>query len=119
MTAAADESAVWSATLTVGESWGFVGFWKGVCGVLDPDEFSLDGNDYPISMFAELSDRYFQFRLDQALPVDFTLAGGRDHLRVERRRATRRLLIGGVPVDGPVGGLDGGSTVEVSLTLAE
>ena len=119
VTAAADESAVWSATLTVGESWGFVGFWKGVCGALDPDEFSLDGNDYPISMFAELSDRYFQFRLDQALPVAFTLRVGETTFESKDAEQLGGSSSGVYQWTGQLAGLTEGSTVEVSLTLAE
>ena len=119
VTAAADDSAVWSATLTVGESWGFVGFWKGVCGVLDPDEFSLDGNDYPISMFAELSDRYFQFRLDQALPVAFTLRVGETTFESKDAEQLGGSSSGVYQWTGQLAGLTEGSTVEVSLTLAE
>ena len=119
VTAAADDSAVWSATLTVGESWGFVGFWKGVCGVLDPDEFSLDGNDYPISMFAELSDRYFQFRLDQALPVAFTPRVGETTFESKDAEQLGGSSSGVYQWTGQLAGLTEGSTVEVSLTLAE
>ena len=119
VTAAADDSSIWSATLTVGESWGFVGFWKGVCGVLDPDEFSLDGNDYPISMFAELSVRYFQFRLDQALPVAFTLRVGETTFESKDAEQLGGSSSGVYQWTGQLAGLTEGSTVEVSLTLAE
>ena len=119
VTAAADDSAVWSATLTVGESWGFVGFWKSVCGALDPDEFSLDGNDYPISMFAELSDRYFQFRLDQALPIAFTLRVRETTFESKDAEQLGGSSSGVYQWTGQLAGLTEGSTVEVSLTLAE
>ena len=119
VTAAADDSSIWSATLTVGESWGFVGFWKGVCGALDPDEFGLDGNDYPISMFAELSDRYFQFRLDQALPVAFTLRVGETTFESKDAEQLGGSSSGMYQWTGQLAGLTEGSTVEVSLTLAE
>ena len=118
-TAAADDSSIWSATLTVGESWGFVGFWKGVCGALDPDEFRLDGNDYPISMFAELSGRYFQFRLDQALPVAFTLRVGETTFESKDAEQLGGSSSGVYQWTGQLAGLTEGSTVEVSLTLAE
>ena len=119
VTAAANESSIWSATLTVGESYGFVGFWKGVCGALDPDEFSLDGNDYPISMFAELSGRYFQFRLDQALPVAFTLRVGETTFESKDAEQLGGSSSGAYQWTGQLAGLTEGSTVEVSLTLAE
>ena len=116
---AADDPSIWSATLTVGESWGFVGFWKGVCGALDPDEFSLDGNDYPISMFADLSGRYFQFRLDQALPVAFTLRVGETTFESKDAEQLGGSSSGAYQWTGQLAGLTEGSTVEVSLTLAE
>ena len=119
VTAAADDSSIWSATLMVGESWGFVGFWKGVCGALDPDEFSLDGNDYPVSMFAELSDRYFQFRLDQALPVAFTLRVGETTFESKDAEQLGGSSSGMYQWTGQLAGLTEGSTVEVSLTLAD
>ena len=117
--AAADDSSIWSATLTVGESWGFVGFWKGVCGALVPDQFSLDGNDYPISMFAELSGRYFQFRLDQALPVAITLRVGETTFESKDAEQLGGSSSGVYQWTGQLAGLTEGSTVEVSLTLAE
>ena len=103
----------------MGESWGFVGFWKGVCGALDPDEFSLDGTDYPISMFAELSGRYFQFRLDQALPVAFTLRVGETTFESKDAEQLGGSSSGVYQWTGQLAGLTEGSTVEVSLTLAE
>ena len=119
VTAAADDSSIWSAAVTVGESYGFVGFWKGVCGALDLDEFSLDGNDYPISIFAELSGRYFQFRLDQALPVAFTLRVGETTFESKDAEQLGGSSSGVYQWTGQLAGLTEGSTVEVSLTLAK
>ena len=108
-----------AAAVTVGESYGFVGFWKGVCGALDLDEFSLDGNDYPISIFAELSGRYFQFRLDQALPVAFTLRVGETTFESKDAEQLGGSSSGVYQWTGQLAGLTEGSTVEVSLTLAK
>ena len=44
---AADESAIWSATLTVGSFGDFLGYYSFTrTGELSPNEFTLDGTDY-------------------------------------------------------------------------
>ena len=65
-------SFIWSATLTLGDTSGVVGYWKNVSGAPEPDEFSLDRDDYRGSMSAELDGKSFQFGLRQAIPGDFT-----------------------------------------------
>ena len=77
VTAAADESAVWSATLTVGSIAGFRGFWKDVgMGELTSEVFTLDGVDYTVKVLSDTNGLLFDLTLDQALPVGFTLQVG-------------------------------------------
>ena len=74
---AADESAVWSATLTVGSIAGFRGFWKDVgMGELTSEVFTLDGVDYTVKVLADSDGPQFYLTLDKALPVGFTLQVG-------------------------------------------
>ena len=74
--AAADDSAVWSATLTVGESSGIVGYWNGLCGALKPRRFKLDGDNYRVAVLAEVSGSGFFFEVDQPIPGGFSLRVG-------------------------------------------
>ena len=77
VTAAADDSAVWSATLTVGSIAGYRGFWKDVgMGELTSDVFTLDGVDYTVKVLADSDGPQFYLTLDKALPVGFTLQVG-------------------------------------------
>ena len=77
VTAAADESAVWSATLTVGSIADFRGFWKDVgMGELTSEVFTLDGVDYTVKVLADSNGLQFELTLDKALPVGFTLQVG-------------------------------------------
>ena len=77
VTAAADESAVWSATLTVGSIAGYLGFWKDVgMGELTSEVFTLDGVDYTVKVLADSDGPQFYLTLDKALPVGFTLQVG-------------------------------------------
>ena len=77
VTAAADESAVWSATLTVGSIAGFRGFWKDVgMGELTSEVFTLDGVDYTVKVLSDTNGLLFDLTLDKALPVGFTLQVG-------------------------------------------
>ena len=51
---AADESAVWSATLTVDSIADFRGFWKDIgMGELTSEVFTLDGVDYTVKVLAD------------------------------------------------------------------
>ena len=77
VTAAADDSAVWSATLTVGSIADFRGFWKDVgMGELTSEVFTLDGVDYTVKALADSNGLLFNLTLDKALPVGFTLQVG-------------------------------------------
>ena len=117
--AAEESSSIWSATLTAGESSGFVGFWKGVCGALDPDEFSLDGSDYTVMSLSRYGDLMFAFVLDQALPGDFTLQVGETTFRSEEAEVTTSPSSYSYQWQNKIPDLSDGDIVEVSLTLAE
>ena len=74
---AADESAVWSATLMVGSIADFRGFWKDIgMGELTSEVFTLDGVDYTVKVLADSDGPQFYLTLDKALPVGFTLQVG-------------------------------------------
>ena len=121
VTAAADDSAVWSATLTVGSIAGFRGFWKDVgMGELTSEVFTLDGVDYTVKVLADSNGLQFELTLDKALPVGFTLQVGATTLSsqdasireyssgaTQYRWANQGVMLADV------------DTVEVSLTLAE
>ena len=121
VTAATDESAVWSATLTVGSIGGFRGFWKDVgMGELTSEVFTLDGVDYTVKVLADSDGTQFDLTLDKALPVGFTLQVGATTLSsqdasireypsgaTQYRWANQEAVLADV------------DTVEVSLTLAE
>ena len=75
--AAAEESSMWSAELTVGGSGSFYGYWKpDGTGELVPDGFNLDGNDHTVETLMRYGEETFIFALDQALPGDLTLRVG-------------------------------------------
>ena len=75
--AAADDSSIWSATLTVGSIAGFRGFWKDVgMGELTSEVFTLDGVDYTVKVLSDTNGLQFDLTLDKALPVGFTLQVG-------------------------------------------
>ena len=77
VTAAADDSSIWSATLTVGSIGGFRGFWKDVgMGELTSEVFTLDGVDYTVKVLSDTNGLLFDLTLDKALPVGFTLQVG-------------------------------------------
>ena len=120
--AAADESAVWSATLTVGSIGGFRGFWKDVgMGELTPEVFTLDGVDHTVKVLADSDGPQFYLTLDKALPVGFTLQVGAATL--SSQGASIREFSSGATQYGWATNqeavLADVDTVEVSLTLAE
>ena len=122
VTAAADESAVWSATLTVGSIGGFRGFWKDVgMGELTPEVFTLDGVDYTVKVLADSDGPQFYLTVDKALPVGFTLQVGATTL--SSQGASIREFSSGATQYGWATNqeaiLADVDTVEVSLTLAE
>ena len=122
VTAAADESAVWSATLTVGSIGGFRGFWKDVgMGELTPEVFMLDGVDHTVKVLADSDGLQFYLTVDKALPVGFTLQVGAATL--SSQGASIREFSSGATQYGWATNqeaiLADVDTVEVSLTLAE
>ena len=116
---AADESAVWSATLTVGSSVGFHGYWNDLMGSLAPDGFNIDGSDYTVTSLSRYGDVMFAFVLDQALPGDFTLQVGDTTLRSEEADVTTSSSSYSYQWQNKIPALSDGDIVEVSLTLAE
>ena len=119
VTAAADESAVWSATLTVGSSGSFHGYWNDLMGSLAPDGFNIDGSDYTVTSLSRYGDLMFAFVLDQALPGDFTLQVGDTTLRSEEADVTTSSSSYSYQWQNKIPDLSDGDIVEVSLTLAE
>ena len=119
VTAAADESAVWSATLTVGSSGSFRGYWKDLMGSLAPDGFNINGSDYTVTSLNRYGDLMFAFVLDQALPGDFTLQVGDTTLRSEEADVTTSSSSYSYQWQNKIPALSDGDIVEVSLTLAE
>ena len=119
VTAAADESAVWSATLTVGSSGSFHGYWNDLMGSLAPDGFNIDGSDYTVTSLSRYGDLMFAFVLDQALPGDFTLQVGDTTLRSEEADVTTSSSSYSYQWQNKIPALSDGDIVEVSLTLAE
>ena len=122
VTAAADESAVWSATLTVGSIAGYRGFWKDVgMGELTSEVVTLDGVDYTVKALADSDGPQFYLTLDKALPVGFTLQVGVTTL--SSQGASIREFSSGATQYGWATNqeaiLADVDTVEVSLTLDE
>ena len=121
VTAAADDSAVWSATLTVGSIAGFRGFWKDVgMGELTSEVFTLDGVDYTVKVLSDTNGLLFDLTLDKALPVGFTLQVGATTLS-SQDASIREYSSGATQYGWANQGviLADVDTVEVSLTLAE
>ena len=122
VTAATDDSFIWSATLTVGSIGGFRGFWKDVgMGELTSEVFTLDGVDYTVKVLADSDGPQFYLTLDKALPVGFTLQVGATTL--SSQDASIREFSSGATQYGWATNqeavLADVDTVEVSLTLAE
>ena len=122
VTAAADESSIWSATLTVGSIGGFRGFWKDVgMGELTSEVFTLDGVDYTVKVLADSDGPQFYLTLDKALLVGFTLQVGATTL--SSQDASIREFSSGATQYGWATNqeaiLADVDTVEVSLTLDE
>ena len=122
VTAAADDSSIWSATLTVGSIGGFRGFWKDIgMGELTSEVFTLDGVDYTVKVLADSDGPQFYLTLDKALPVGFTLQVGATTL--SSQDASIREFSSGATQYGWATNqeavLADVDTVEVSLTLAE
>ena len=120
--AAADDSSIWSATLTVGSIAGYRGFWKDVgMGELTSEVFTLDGVDYTVKVLADSDGPQFYLTLDQALPVGFTLQVGATTLSSQdasiREFSSGATQYGWATNQGAI--LADVDTVEVSLTLAE
>ena len=122
VTAAADDSAVWSATLTVGSIAGYLGFWKDVgMGELTSEVFTLDGLDYTVKVLADSGGPQFYLTLDKALPVGFTLQVGATTLS-SQDASTREFSSGATQYGWAANQeaiLADVDTVEVSLTLDE
>ena len=119
VTAAADDSSIWSATLTVGSSSSFHGYWNDLMGSLAPDGFNIDGSDYTVTSLSRYGDLMFAFVLDQALPGDFTLQVGDTTLRSEEADVTTSSSSYSYQWQNKIPALSDGDIVEVSLTLAE
>ena len=122
VTATADDSAVWSATLTVGSIAGYRGFWKDVgMGELTSEVFTLDGVDYTVKVLADSDGPQFYLTLDKALPVGFTLQVGATTLSSQdasiREFSSGATQYGWATNQGAI--LADVDTVEVSLTLAD
>ena len=119
--AAADDSSIWSATLTVGSIAGFRGFWKDVgMGELTSEVFTLDGVDYTVKVLSDTNGLQFDLTLDKALPVGFTLQVGATTLS-SQDASIREYSSGATQYGWANQGviLADVDTVEVSLTLAE
>ena len=116
---AADESSIWSATLTVGSIGGFRGFWEDWTGSLAPDGFNIDGSDYTVISLSNYSDLMFVFVLDQALPVGFTLQVGETTFRSEEAEVDTSPSSYTYQWQNKMPDLSDGDIVEVSLTLAD
>ena len=119
--AVADDSSIWSATLTVGSIAGFRGFWKDVgMGELTSEVFTLDGVDYTVKALADSNGLLFELTLDKALPVGFTLQVGATTLSSQdasiREYSSGATQYGWANQEAILADVD---TVEVSLTLAE
>ena len=122
VTAAADDSSIWSATLTVGSIGGYRGFWKDVgMGELTPEVFTMDGVDHTVKVLADSDGPQFYLTVDKALPVGFTLQVGATTL--SSQGASIREFSSGATQYGWATNqeavLADVDTVEVSLTLAE
>ena len=120
-TAAADDSSIWSATLTVGSIADFRGFWKDVgMGELTSEVFTLDGVDYTVTALADSNGLLFNLTLDKALPVGFTLQVGATTLSSQdasiREYSSGATQYGWANQGVMLADVD---TVEVSLTLPE
>ena len=118
-TAVADDSSIWSATLTVGSSGSFHGYWKDLMGSLAPDGFNIDGSDYTVTSLNRYGDLMFAFVLDQALPGDFTLQVGDTTLRSQEAEVTTSSSSYSYQWQNKIPDLSDGDIMEVSLTLAE
>ena len=116
---AADDSSIWSATLTVGSIGGFLGFWEDWTGSLAPDGFNIDGSDYTVISLSNYSDLMFVFVLDRALPGDFTLQVGDTTFRSEEAEVDTSPSSYSYQWQNKMPDLSDGDIVEVSLTLAD
>ena len=116
---AADESSIWSATLTVGSIGGYRGFWEDWTGSLAPDGFNIDGSDYTVISLINYSDLMFVFVLDRALPGDFTLQVGDTTFRSEEAEVNTSPSSYSYQWQNKMPDLSDGDTVQIGLTLAE
>ena len=116
--AAADDSSIWSATLIVGSSGSFHGYWEDWIGSLAPDGFNIDGSDYTVMSLSNYGDLMFAFVLDQALPGDFTLQVGDTTFRLEEAEVTTSSSYS-YQWQNKMPDLSDGDIVEVRLALAE
>ncbi len=116
---AADDSSIWSATLTVGSSGSFHGYWKDFMGSLAPDGFNIDGSDYTVTSLSRYGDLMFAFVLDQALPGDFTLQVGDTTFRSEEADVTTSSSSYSYQWQNKIPDLADGDIVEVSLTASD
>ena len=118
VTAAADDSSIWSATLTVGSSGSFHGYWKDLMGSLAPDGFNINGSDYTVTSLNRYGDLMFAFVLDQALPGDFTLQVGDTTFRSEEAEVTTSSSSYSYQWQNKIPDLSDGDIVAVSLTVS-
>ena len=116
---AADDSSIWSATLTVGSSSSFHGYWEDLMGSLTPAGFNIDGSDYTVISLSNYSDLMFVFVLDQALLGDFTLQVGETTFRSEEAGVNTSPSSYSYQWQNKMPDLSDGDIVEVSLTLAD
>ena len=119
VTAAADDSSIWSATLTAGSSGSFHGYWKDLMGSLAPDGFNIDGSDYTVTSLNRYGDLMFAFVLDHALLGDFTLQVGDTTLRSEEAEVTTSSSSYSYQWQNKIPDLSDGDIVEVSLTASD
>ena len=119
VTAAADDSSIWSATLTVGSSGSFYGYWEAEgMGDLTPDEFNLEGKTYTVLTLMRPTDQWFIFALDQALPGAFTLQVGETTLSSDDASVNTSSSQAEYQWQNGAPDLSEGDTVEVSLTVS-
>ena len=80
VTPAAEESLMWSATLTAGGYSDFTGYSEftntGETGELSLKEFTLDSSDFSVQMPGEKDGTWFHLGLNQAISGNFTLQVG-------------------------------------------
>ena len=120
MTAAADESAVWSATLTVGSFGDFLGYYSFTrTGELSPNEFTLDGTDYTILTMGDKGTQWFEVTSNVCLPDGFTVRMGNTSYEAADAKKMETTIICEYSWTNQPAGLTDGDTVDVEISFTE